>query len=69
VAGKNFFQNGAQWVDADAQKLANAKRVQMKFASQEYFTFFAQHQAARPWLALGNNVQFALNGTIYEVAD
>jgi Ca-activated chloride channel family protein len=69
VAGKNFFQNGAQWVDAEAQKQQNAKRVQLKFASPEYFDFLARNTAARPWLALGQNLQFVLNGTIYEVVE
>jgi Ca-activated chloride channel family protein len=69
VAGKNFFQNGAQWVDADAQKLANAKPVQLKFGSPEYFAFYAKNTAARPWLALGRQVQFVHNHTLYEVVD
>jgi hypothetical protein len=69
VAGKNFFQNGAQWVDADAQKLANAKAVQLKFGSPEYFAFYAKNTAARPWLALGRQVQFVHAGTLYEVVE
>ncbi|HEY6168640.1 MAG TPA: VIT domain-containing protein [Verrucomicrobiae bacterium] len=69
VAGKNFFQNGAQWVDADAQKEQSAKRVQLKFGSKEYFDFYAKNTAARPWLALGRQVQFVFNGTAYEVTE
>ncbi len=70
VAGKNFFQNGEQWVDAEAQKQeANAKRVQLKFGSKDYFEFYAKNTTARPWLALGRQVQFVLNGTLYEVVD
>ena len=70
IAGKNFFQNGGQWVDADAQKQqANAKKVQLKFASKEYFDFYAKNTAARPWLALGRQMQFVHNSTLYEVVD
>jgi Ca-activated chloride channel family protein len=69
IAGKNFFQNGAQWVDADAQKQQGAKTVQLRFGSPEYFDFYAKNPAARPWLALGRQVQFLLNGTLYEVLD
>ena len=70
VAGKNFFQNGEQWIDADAQKQsANAQRVQLKFGSQEYFDFYAKNVAARPWLAIGRQVQFVHDGALYEVVD
>jgi hypothetical protein len=70
VAGKNFFQNGEQWVEADAQKLqANARRVQLKFGSTEYFDFYAKNTDARPWLAVGRQVQFIHHGTLYEVVD
>jgi Ca-activated chloride channel family protein len=69
VAGKNFFQNGAQWVDAGAQKQRSARKVQLKFGSPEYFEFYAKNAAARPWLALGRQVQFLLNDTLYEVVD
>src|SRR5262249_13812639 len=69
VAGKNFFQHGEQWVDAEAQKLQGAKRVQLKFGSPEYFEFYAKNATARPWLAVGRQVQFVHNGTLYEVVD
>ena len=67
VAGKNFYQNNAQWVDAAAQKFQNAKRQRIQFNSQEYFAFAAKERRALPWLALGQNVQFVLDGTLYEI--
>jgi hypothetical protein len=68
VNGKNFFQNqDQQWVDSDVQNLANAKRVRVQFDSEEYFALAAREPHALPWLALGRNVQFALDGTVYEV--
>ncbi len=70
VAGKNFYQNaGNQWVDESAQKAPNAKRQRIQFNSKEYFAFAAKERRALPWLALGNNVQFVLDDTLYEIYD
>jgi Ca-activated chloride channel family protein len=67
VNGKNFFQNGNQWIDAAVQKATQAKKVRIQFNSPEYFRLAARESKALPWLALGQNVQFVLNGTVYEV--
>jgi Ca-activated chloride channel family protein len=67
VNGRNFFNNGNQWVDSQVQQTQQARRVRMQFNSKEYFAFAATNAAARPWLALGNNVQFVIKDTIYEV--
>jgi Ca-activated chloride channel homolog len=68
VNGKNFFQNTSnQWVDAAAQKFQNAKKQRIQFSSAEYFAFAAKNSKALPWLALGQNVQFELDGTLYEI--
>ena len=69
VAGRSFYQNGNQWIDATIQKLKEPKRVRVQFGSVEYFDLVAKKPETRPWLALGQNVQFALNDTIYEVFD
>jgi len=70
VAGKNFYQNTSnQWVDESAQKTQNAKRQRIQFNSKEYFEFAAKDRRALPWLALGNNVQFVLDDTLYEIYD
>ena len=67
VAGKNFFQNNRQWMDADVQKNQNARRQRIQFNSAEYFALAAQEPKALPWLALGQNVQFVLNDTVYDI--
>jgi len=67
VNGRNFFQNGSQWVDSQVQQHQTARRVRLQFNSKEYFEFAATNTAARPWLALGNNVQFVLKDTVYEI--
>ena len=67
VGAKNFFQNDKQWVDVAAQKSQNAKRQRIEFNSSEYFAFAAKESRALPYLALGQDVQFVLDDTVYEV--
>jgi Ca-activated chloride channel family protein len=67
VNGRNFFQNGNQWIDARVQKLPQAQKVRIQFNSQQYFDLLAKEPQVRPWLALGQNVQFALGEKVYEV--
>jgi Ca-activated chloride channel homolog len=67
VAGKNFFKNGNQWVDSAIQKLPNARRVRIQFGSQEYFDFLAKQPQVASWLAMGQDVQFAWGGAVYEI--
>lgn len=67
VAGRNAFLNNNQWVDSLVQKNAKAKHIRIQFNSTEYFALAANEPKALPWLALGQNVQFVLNGSIYEI--
>ena len=67
VAGKNFFRNENQWVDAALQKAGKTKETRIQFGSPEYFNLLAAKPKAAPWLALGQNVRFVLDGTIYEI--
>lgn len=69
INGKNFYQNSTQWVDTAVQKVRNAKRQRIQFNSAEYFTFAAQQPRALPYLSLGQNVQFVLDETVYEIYD
>ncbi len=69
VGGKTFFLNDKTWIDSAIQKASSAKRERLQFGSQEYFTFLARHPQVAPWVALGQNVQFLLENTIYEIHD
>lgn len=70
VAGRNFYQNSRnEWVDETVQQAQNAKRQRIQFNSKEYFAFAAKERRALPWLALGQNVQFVLDDTLYEIYD
>ena len=52
---------------SDIQKSPKATRVRIQFGSTEYFELIAQNSKALPWLALGQNVQFVLNDTLYDI--
>jgi hypothetical protein len=67
IAGKSFFQNSQQWTDSAVQKQTNAKRLRIQFGSRDYFDLVATQPKALPWLALGQNVQFVLNDTVYDI--
>ncbi len=67
VNGRNFFQNGSQWMDSEVQHNQAAKHARIQFNSQEYFDFVAKNKQALPWLALGQNVEFVLDGVVYEI--
>ena len=69
VHGRAFFQNGSQWIDSNAQAMPNARRIQVKFNSQDYFDLVAKHPHAQEWFAIGRNVQVALDNTIYEITE
>ncbi|HXR08496.1 MAG TPA: hypothetical protein VN765_14270, partial [Candidatus Acidoferrum sp.] len=67
VNGRNFFQNGSQWTDSEVQNNQAAKHTRIQFNSADYFSFVAKNKQALPWLALGQNVQFVLDGVVYEI--
>jgi Ca-activated chloride channel family protein len=69
AAGKNFTRNARFWVDSNVQaaEVAKAKRSRIAFNSDAYFNLLAMEPKVAQWLALGRNVQFVLNNTIYEI--
>jgi hypothetical protein len=67
VNGRAFFQNGKQWVDANAQNAATRQGVQ--FNSDAYFDLLKKHPEAAPWMALGQNVLLSLDNTVYEITE
>jgi Ca-activated chloride channel family protein len=67
VAGKNFFQNDKQWIDSAVQKNPKARHVRIQFGSEDYFDLIAKNAQVLPWLALGPNVQFVFNNTLYDI--
>ena len=69
IRGRTFYQNGTQWIDALVQSHPDARRVQVKFNSDEYFDLLRRHADAAQWLSVGTNVQLVLDDTVYEVVE
>ncbi len=69
MAGRAFFQNGAQWVDAGIQARAKgaAAPKRIAFNSDDYFKLLRDHPEAAPGLALGPNVLLTLGNADYEI--
>lgn len=68
AGGKTFYQNGTQWIDADLQKHASARRVKIRFGSNDYFALIKRSPAVAKWTALGTEVQFVFESVIYEIS-
>jgi Ca-activated chloride channel homolog len=67
AAGRTFFQNTNQWIDAEIQKRQSAQRKRVQFNSDEYFALVRKDPRVPMWVALGQNVQFVLGETVYEI--
>ena len=67
AGGKTFYAKNGQWMDSEVQKNDKAKKVRLQFGSPEYFDLIRKNPKAVNWLSLGQNVQFVLDGTVYEV--
>ena len=67
VGGQTFFQQGTRWVDARLQQASPARTLRVQFNSDPYFELVTMHPETQSWLALGQNVQFLLGDTLYEI--
>ena len=67
VNGRAFYQNGTLWTDATAQSQKGLKNRQVRFGSEEYFALLARYPAVAAWLALGNEIDVVVDGTLYQV--
>ena len=69
VNGRAFFQNGSQWVDTQVQAVKDARPVQVRFNSPEYFELARRGRDVSQWLSVGRSVQLVLDGVVYEIVD
>jgi Ca-activated chloride channel homolog len=69
ISGRNFYQNGNQWVEAGVQSQPGARKVQIKFNSPEYFDLMSKHPDMPQWLSVGRSVQLMLGNTVYEIVE
>jgi Ca-activated chloride channel homolog len=69
VNGKAFYQNGARWSDAAAQRARAEQTKIVRFNSDEYFELVRNNTAAAQWLSLGNEVDVVIGDTLYQVRE
>ncbi len=71
VAGRTFYFNGTVWVDSQVSEksTADAKRVKVKFGSDEYFALLAKHKDLGAVFALGNQITVLIDGAVVEIAE
>lgn len=70
VRGRTFMQNGAAWLDTQAQALpVDAQPRRVVFGSDAYFDLARKHPDAAAWLAVGRNVRVVIDGKLIEVVD
>jgi Ca-activated chloride channel family protein len=67
IQGRAVYNNGNFWVDSRIQAQKREKTVRIQFASSRYFDLLKNKPESGQFLALGKNVRFALNGTVYEI--
>ncbi|MBI1336268.1 MAG: VWA domain-containing protein [Phycisphaera sp.] len=67
VRGRAFYQNGDEWIDSNVANQTDAKRVEVKLNSDEYFKLANAHKDAAAWLSVGQNVQLLIDDTVYVV--
>ena len=67
VNGRAFYQNGTIWTDATAQAEKGLKNREIRFASADYFALIERQPAVAAWLALGNEIDVVVDGTLYQV--
>ena len=69
IRGRTFYWNDDRWIDAGIQGHADAKTVQVKFDSNEYFALLAKHPEAAPWLSIGTRLRLWLDETVYDIGE
>ncbi len=69
AGGRAFYWTANEWIDSQIPTLAQAKTVQVDFASDAYFDLAHSHTEATAWLALGRNIQIVIGDTIYRISE
>jgi Ca-activated chloride channel family protein len=69
VAGRTFYANAGQWIDARVQERPEARRETIPFASDAYFALLDREPWLAPWLALGRSVIILVGDTVVEVVE
>ena len=69
IRGRTFYWNDDFWIDANVQSHAEAKKLPVKFGSDEYFALMAKHPEVAPWLSVGSRMRLWLDETVVEIEE
>jgi len=67
IQGRAVYNVGKFWVDSQVQQQKNQQAKRIQFASTEYFDLINKEPLSAQFLALGKNIRFVMNNTIYEI--
>ncbi|MFT4546111.1 MAG: Ca-activated chloride channel family protein [Pseudoalteromonas tetraodonis] len=67
LGGKTFYQNGAEWIDGDAQALGEAAAIEIEFGSDGYFELLSRSTEIARWLSAGDSMQVIIADQLYKV--
>ncbi|MFO7524434.1 MAG: VIT domain-containing protein [Ignavibacteriaceae bacterium] len=67
ISGRAVYQQDKFWIDSELQNQINAKKIRIRFNSDEYFKLLHKEPDTAQFLALGQNVRFYHNNIFYEV--
>jgi len=67
VQGRAVYNAGGFWVDSLVQAKQKARTAKIKFGGKEYFELLQKKPAASQFFALGKNVRFVMDETVYEI--
>jgi hypothetical protein len=67
IQGRAVYNIGNNWVDSQIQRQKTQKSKRIQFASDEYFELIKKEPLSAQFLALGKNVRFVLNDTLFEI--
>jgi len=67
IQGRAVYNTGKLWVDSQVQTQKNQQVQRIQFAGSGYFELLKKEPLSSQFLALGKNIRFVLNNTIYEI--
>ncbi len=67
IANRTFYQNGLEWVDAEAQRFAGLEPIRVQFNSAAWYALLKLEPNAPQWLSTGSRVRLVLAGQLYEI--
>ena len=67
IQGRAVYNSGTFWIDSRIQDKKTDLKKRIQFSSPRYFELLRDHPESAGFLALGRNVRFVLNHTVYEI--